>query len=317
MRLDFELPFVLVLGAGDAQPSTVEGTFRGITYRLLFNAPDSNSVQLGAGGFGRIWTCDKVAIDVECSSRQCQDDAVRAGRDILNQYIEAIRYQTGQLQAHVLTSAQWDYARRSLVGIDEREWHRVIHLPKAGAALLLPIRSPYTIFNIQDVQDFVDSGRETLLEERILCDAYGFLRQNDIRRAVLEAAIASEVMIKRYVSEKGGSLASLIAEQHGLGFATVQFFDKVLGAIGEASLKDTEPTRYKELERLFEVRNQIAHTGLCRFKSRSGKNWHEVDAQSASVLLETVQWTFEKLIGLEIASEASVLNVGSERWGGS
>ena len=106
------------------------------------------------------------------------------------------------------------------------------------------------------------------IAETLLADALYFtgLAPPDYQRAVLIAAIACEVKVKETLRRKVQSdrrpLIDLILENpRDWSVAAVALFDKGMDAALGRSLKSDNREMYKDINRLFEVRNRIAHRG--------------------------------------------------------
>jgi hypothetical protein len=106
------------------------------------------------------------------------------------------------------------------------------------------------------------------IAETLLADALYFvgLTPPDYQRAVLLAAIAGEVKVKdtlrRKVSPDRLPLLDLILENpRDWSLAAAALFDKAASAALGHSLRLERPELFKDISKLFEVRNRIAHKG--------------------------------------------------------
>lgn len=321
IHVSLKMPFVILVSAKDQKkPPSLRGVFDETRYRLTFDLPTDDYPTFDDG-----WACGGVTISVTYAGTPNDEALSERARQILNRYLGVIRYETGQLQVHPLNELQFRLSCHHRKGEEGRNGTPMIRLAKCSGAPMLPIpgyenpshprkdvgplnRSEYWAYEARDVRKAVNKREATQLAEQLLCDAYGFLETDDIRHAVLEAAIAAEVVIKSYIGKKGGPLGELIVEQHNLGFPIHEFFSSVLSRVkGEQSLQESEEDRYKTLRNLFETRNQIAHTGMCRF--RKGKAWQNVDSQKAIQFLEAVEFVAEKFAGIRLAKRPSVLKL--------
>ena len=112
------------------------------------------------------------------------------------------------------------------------------------------------------------SSKPLPMPETLLADALYFIGLNppDYQRAVLIAAIACEVKVRdtlrRKVSADRLPLIELILENpRDWSVAALALFDKAMAAAIGRSLKAHDNQMYKDVGRLFEVRNRIAHRG--------------------------------------------------------
>jgi hypothetical protein len=106
------------------------------------------------------------------------------------------------------------------------------------------------------------------IAETLLADALYFigLRPPDCQRAVLIAAIACEVKVKDTLRQKvppdRRSLVDLLLENpRDWSIAALALFDKATDAALGRSLRTDHREVYKDVCRLFELRNRIAHRG--------------------------------------------------------
>jgi hypothetical protein len=126
--------------------------------------------------------------------------------------------------------------------------------------------------------DGLRSGRKTGTADLLLADARETLAgsgvqsrraasQRDVRRAVLLAAIASEVKIKDTLRQKTPEhrreLAEVILKNwREVDIAIAALPHKAMKAAIGRSLYEDDPDLFAEVERLFKRRNDIAHRGL-------------------------------------------------------
>jgi len=106
------------------------------------------------------------------------------------------------------------------------------------------------------------------IAETLLADALYFvgLDPPDYQRAVLIAAIACEVKVKDTLRQKSASdhkplIELILGNPHDWSVAAVALFDKGMAAALGRSLKSDDREMYKDINRLFEIRNGIAHRG--------------------------------------------------------
>jgi hypothetical protein len=220
---------------------------------------------------------------------------------IVNSFLTALRYKTGQLQVYPLTPEQFRYNCISKTGIDGRKAKAMISLPNSSGMPGLPIRGEYWLYGAQEVQDFVQSGEQIGLCKRILCDAYAFFEMNDIAHAILEATIAAEVLVRSHIRE------DIIAE-NPKNWSLINLFDAGLKAIGKKSFKDECSDGFKNLDFLFRTRNKIAHEAKLGYKDDMGC-WHDVDKKIAMGFLDTVQNVLMWLGDINMPKRPSVLSL--------
>ena len=114
---------------------------------------------------------------------------------------------------------------------------------------------------------------EPRLEEEFLYDAQTCIWRANIRRAVLEMALAVEVMVKTKFF--GGDVAVGAAFEHleDKGKVNVRVIDLLHSTAKEVygeSFKETKPADHRELDYLFRARNKVAHRGKAVFRDVNG-----------------------------------------------
>ncbi|MFD0883859.1 hypothetical protein ACFQ08_04715 [Streptosporangium algeriense] len=120
---------------------------------------------------------------------------------------------------------------------------------------------------IQNVTD--DAVAEPPLAETLLGDAIyasSDARHPDLRLGTLLAAVACEVKVKaamrRLASPEQSALVDLvIASPRDVSLAAAFLFDRGIEAICGRSLKKENKDLWKAVDRLFQIRNKIAHAG--------------------------------------------------------
>lgn len=115
-----------------------------------------------------------------------------------------------------------------------------------------------------DPQNVLQNSFEPKLHEKILSDAQTALFEYDLRRAVLEMAIACEVVVKqRFVKDKSK-------------VRVIDLIDGESNKVFGRSFKTDHSQHYDNIDHLFKCRNQVAHRGNLSYRDKSGTP-HEVD----------------------------------------
>jgi hypothetical protein len=111
-------------------------------------------------------------------------------------------------------------------------------------------------------------GDEPPLAEVLLADAVYLAGEQhpDPGRAVLTAAIALEVRVKEVLREGASPQAQRVVDlmldsPRDWPQPAAALFDKATGAVLGRSLRNEQRTIYNDVDRLFQVRNRIAHRG--------------------------------------------------------
>jgi hypothetical protein len=129
------------------------------------------------------------------------------------------------------------------------------------------------------------------LAEEFLSDSRNSYYKNNLRRAILELAIACEILVKRYFFGSN-SVASGVFEYDE---DKSRIVGRVIDLIGPSakrafgiSFKEDKEEDYKNIDNLFRCRNKIAHIGELIYRDDSGithkgekgdfkKWWHSVE----------------------------------------
>ncbi|MGH2682714.1 MAG: hypothetical protein ACRDIX_05725 [Actinomycetota bacterium] len=132
---------------------------------------------------------------------------------------------------------------------------------------------------------------ETLLSQArgLLIHQRGKVVQPEL--AVLLAAVAAEVKAKRtweaVVSPETQPLLDVLFKNpRAFPQSAIDLFDKVARAVAGRSLREERRNAYKQLERLFELRNAVAHTAA------------RIDEREARIAVQSVPMAFEWLDSL-------------------
>ena len=130
-----------------------------------------------------------------------------------------------------------------------------------------------------DLQNFFSSPQEPKLYEEMLSDAQTAVLQGNIRRGILELAIACEIFIKQSFFEKNtisGLTYEYLEEQNKVNVRPVDLIHKVAKHVYGTSFKQDNSTDYTNIDHLFRCRNKIAHRGEAIFKDDQAV-LHQVD----------------------------------------
>lgn len=167
-------------------------------------------------------------------------------------------------------------------------WDRVTCLAAGGGVgLKLYPRWDVIAYKTEDRQSLIaalERPKEQDLYEEIMSDAKDAVATGNIRRAVLELAIACEVAIKHVYFEHESFADSDYSyyEEKGIARARVlDFVDVIAFRTFGHSLKADDIECFKKLSYLFRCRNKVAHLGTPVFRDDGGL---EVTANEALLL---------------------------------
>lgn len=127
------------------------------------------------------------------------------------------------------------------------------------------------------------------LHIQLLADAQAAAVEGNVRRAVLEMAIACEVFVKQAflrLDNRSGLVFEALEDKGKIDVRVLDLIDIAGNALFGESFKKSNPDAYKDIDHLFRARNKIAHRGRAMFRDDGGE--HEVD-------LATLQGWWESL----------------------
>lgn len=312
-----QLPYAFHVAATDlSRDPELAGIFRDTDYRLVLPRPEQISASNEFSGIA-VWSCNIVILETNHPRTEIEDivpaDAPRRSCvpvfEILNLFLKAVRYRTRQLQVRSLSPEQFDQYVSVTVFDDPRRIVRLSLLDGCGKPFMAHDGDMVeSCLDGEAVMRFIEKGGLADIDTQLLYDAYNALEIFDIPHSVLLATMSAEMLIKRYVIEKGGSPQTFAADAYHLDFTVTEFLDKVLRFLEERHLSDDEKARLHNLDRLFETRNRIIHEDTCGYMVDGG--CQEVGSDDCSCFLDTVRWLFKWLAGTTILKHPGAVNLG-------
>lgn len=135
------------------------------------------------------------------------------------------------------------------------------------------------------------------LYDEILSDAQAAIFQSNLRRVILEMAIACEVAIKQTLflsSTAAGSVFEYLEDKGRINISVIELIDGVARETFGESFKNHNSTAFKNIDYLFRCRNKVAHRGQTIFRDDSGiKQW--VDGKIIKEWWESIELLFKWL----------------------
>ena len=122
------------------------------------------------------------------------------------------------------------------------------------------------------------------LYEEILSDAQTALFEGNIRRAVLELAIACEIIIKRKIfSEESpaGAAFDYLEDKSQVRVRVLDFIDRIAVEAFGKSFRVDQGDHFNNIDHLFRCRNKVAHRGILSYRDDSGASI-QVDYETVS-----------------------------------
>ncbi|MBM0741382.1 hypothetical protein JOY44_07075 [Phormidium sp. CLA17] len=112
--------------------------------------------------------------------------------------------------------------------------------------------------------------------EEILSESQASVFNGNLRRAVLELAIACELATKQSFFGEASRAGLAFEYLEDKGRVNVKVLDLITGVavqvIGQ-SFKDFDKNAYIDIDHLFRCRNKVAHRGEPKFKDDTGKEY--------------------------------------------
>jgi hypothetical protein len=127
----------------------------------------------------------------------------------------------------------------------------------------------------------LERDTEISLYEEILADAKSAILRNNLRRGILEMAIACEIAVKQtFFAEStiSGSAYEYLENKGRVRIKVIELIDQVASHTFGNSFKQFNERAYTDIDFLFRSRNRIAHRGEISYRDYQGKR-HEPDKE--------------------------------------
>lgn len=132
------------------------------------------------------------------------------------------------------------------------------------------------------------------LYEELLADAQAAAFQGNLRRSVLELAVACEVFVKQWFfapGDRSGQVYEALENKRLIDVRVLDLLDVGGAAVFGKKFRDSHSGAYKDIDHLFRARNKVAHRGEAYFHDEAGKR------QIVDLKMLTKWWTsIEKLV---------------------
>lgn len=151
----------------------------------------------------------------------------------------------------------------------------------------------------QKLQEEMRSGVDTELWEDFIEDSKVALKEDDLKRATLYAAIACEIFIKGYTEK--------VSKERGISpvfwkylkdpkteTRVLSYYNEILHLVTGHSLKDENTEMYKKLKLIFNARNKIVHEG------RLPSNWNPTQINQLTESIKASESIISWVIGLDV-----------------
>jgi hypothetical protein len=146
----------------------------------------------------------------------------------------------------------------------------------------------------KNLQAALAKQKQVKVHQEILSDAQASAFEGNIRRAVLELAIACEVFVKHTYFGSTDNAAQVFAALEDNRKINVRVLDLIdIGgvSVGRGKFKSFDKGAYNDIDYLFQARNKVAHRGEPIFRDEKGK-LHTVDMKLLNKWWGSVQTFF-------------------------
>lgn len=133
-----------------------------------------------------------------------------------------------------------------------------------------------------ELQETLENPVRPELWEELVSDAQQAAFVGNFRRAILELAIACEVLLKRVflgATETTDAAFEYLEEKGLLRMPVIDLLDGVARRAFGTSFRDVSAEDYQSIDFLFRCRNKVAHRGLLAYRDDRGVS-HEVDRET-------------------------------------
>ena len=146
-----------------------------------------------------------------------------------------------------------------------------------------------------DLKDALQNRIHPELSAELMSDAQSAALQDNLRRAVLEMAIACETAVKQTFFAKAtpaGAAYEYLEEKRNVRVPVMDMVDAMAKLAFGKSFREDENTHYRNIDFLFRCRNKVAHRGELAYRDDSGilhpvtKSMLQVWWESVLTLLE-------------------------------
>ncbi len=109
------------------------------------------------------------------------------------------------------------------------------------------------------------------LHEELLSDAQAAALRGNLRRAVLELAIACEVAVKRkfFGSSSGGRTIEYLEDKRHFEVPVIELIGKAAEDVFGETFKSAHSAAHADIENLYQCRNKVAHRGQLIFRPQT------------------------------------------------
>jgi hypothetical protein len=254
-------PLPLIEGAGEVtsttsvEPSEDFATIDAVRVEVFLAGPVSAETYADPGA------------DAHILASEASWSAMETAKRVVETLIAWLRVTPGQPWLGLSGEEPWPSGRSRLDDLDAS-----LRLPYtfSGRRLVIQQIAEEQIIGLDRLESAlrrIEAHEDPELADSLLADAW-FLNshQSDAPRVILSAAIACELKVKQALRELAKPEAEelldvLLESRRDHSLAAAALFHKPMAAVAGVSLRDFDRDLWKQVQRLFETRNKIAHRG--------------------------------------------------------
>ncbi len=156
--------------------------------------------------------------------------------------------------------------------------------------------------NLSELENALQNEFVPELHEEILADAQDAIYQDNSRRAVLEMAIAVEVVIRTtYFGHEtiSGATIDYLEDKGRVNLKVIELIDSVAKQVFSSSFREFDRDAFNNIDFLFRCRNKAAHRGELIYRDDQGKS-HKVDRSILITWWKSIFRLFEWLGSIQM-----------------
>lgn len=215
--------------------------------------------------------------DAHLLASLANEGALETARRVVAGFVSWIRVAPGQAWLSLSGAEPWPSGNSVLEDLDAA---RRLPYSLRGDRLVIQRIADEQILRrstLESVLARIEVGDEPTLAVSVLADAIWLdSHPRDAPRVVLTAAIACELKVKQVLRDEARPEARplvdvLLESPRDFSVAAAALFDRPMKAVAGRSLREDDRDLWKQVNRLFEVRNEVAHRGRFPTTSEAGE----------------------------------------------
>lgn len=134
-----------------------------------------------------------------------------------------------------------------------------------------------TLSDLPSLADFLQAPQSPTLDAELLSDAQAAYFERNLRRAVLELAICTEITVKRLffaAASPAGAAFDYLEDKARISVRVLDLLDGVAMEAFSQSFKEFDSAAYRQIDHMFRCRNKIAHRGELSYRDDGGRVTH-------------------------------------------